>query len=94
MDFTYYNGPLTICSGSQYRVRLESKLRKLTGEKIIVGPLDASIRKCIESGKIDAGKGEVLLDIARFCDMSYMNPESDPPSRSTIIAWSDAIESI
>ena len=94
MDFTYYNGPLTICSGSQYRVRLENKLRRLTGEKIIIGPLDATIQKCIDAGKIDVEKGKVLLEISKFCDYSYICPEFDSPPRATIIAWSEAIESI
>ncbi|MBR6203764.1 MAG: hypothetical protein IKQ60_01680 [Candidatus Methanomethylophilaceae archaeon] len=94
MTETCYNGPLTICSGSQYRIRLEGKLKKLLGEKRIIGPLEIPIRKCIESGAIDVRKGEVLIEISRFCDAAYTLPESASPSEETIKSWSEVIEAL
>ena len=94
MTVTYYNGPLTICSGSQYRIRLEGKLRRLLGGERIVGPLDAPIKKCVEKGAIDASTGERLIEISRFCDAAYTMPESEPPSEETIKSWSDIIEAL
>ena len=94
MSMTYYNGPLTICSGSQYRIRLEGKLRKLLGEERIVGPLEIPIRKCIERGVIDARSGEELIEISRFCDAAYTVPEGLPPTEETIKSWSEVIEAL
>ena len=94
MTETYFNGPLTICSGSQYRIRLEGKLRKLLGEDVLIGPLDVPIRKCVENGSIDAGTGETLIRISKFCDTAYTLPEHEPPSQETIKSWSDVIDSL
>ncbi len=94
MTVTCYNGPRTICSGSQYRIRLEGKLRRLLGGERIVGPLDASIKKCVEKGAIDASTGEQLIEISRFCDAAYTMPESEPPSEEMIKSWSDIIEAL
>ncbi len=94
MTETCCNGPLTICSVSQYRIRLEGKLKKLLGEERIIGPLEIPIRKCIESGAIDADKGKELIEISRFCDAAYTLPESAPPSEETIKSWSGVIEAL
>ena len=94
MESTYYNGPLTICSGNQYRIRLEEKLRHLLGEKIIVGPMDASIRKCEKKGLINPDTAKTLLEISEFCDRSYTFPESESPSEAVIKGWSDVIDDL
>lgn len=94
MDDVYFNGPLTICSGSQYRIRLESKLAAILDEDRIIGPLDPLIIKGVESGKIDPGLKDTLLQISKFCDSAFMLPEYDPPSSDIIKSWSDVIESL
>ncbi len=94
MSEVYFNGPLTICSGIQYRIRLENKLRRLLDEDIILGPMDASIRKCVETGKIPADLLDTLLEISQFCDVSYTNPEFDSPPESVIKEWSDVIDKL
>lgn len=94
MSEVHFNGPLTICSGIQYRIRLEIKLRKLLGEDIIIGPMDASIRRCVESGEISEEVGGTLLEVSKFSDMCYTVPEFDPPSEETIKRWSDVIDSL
>ena len=92
MAETYFNGPLTICSGSQYRIRLESKLRRILGEQRIVGPLDGPIKKCVEKGDIDENTGKTLLEISSFCDAAFTVPERMPPSVETIKSWSEVID--
>ncbi len=94
MDEVYFNGPLTICSGSQYRVRLECKLKAILNEDRIVGPLDPYIVKGVETGKIDPTLKEDLLRISEFCDCAYMLPGYDSPSSETVKSWSDVIESL
>ncbi len=90
----YFNGPLTICSGSQYRYRLENKLKMILGEDRIIGPLDPYIIKGVEAGKIDSGKKDTLLEISKFCDNAYMLPGYDSPSSETVKSWSDVIEEL
>ena len=92
MSEVYFNGPLTICSGNQYRIRLENKLKTMLGEERIIGPMDASINKCMEKGIISEELGKILLDISKFCDESYMCPELDSPSEETIKSWSEVID--
>ena len=94
MSEVYFNGPLTICSGSQYRIRLEGKLRAFLGVERITGPLDPSIRECVEKGLISESDGETLLRISEFCDVAYTCPEREPPSPETIRSWSDTIDSL
>ncbi len=94
MSEVYFNKPLTGCSGSQYRIRLEGKLRNLLDEKMIIGPMDAAIIKCVEEGKIPAEKKDDLLEISKFCDFAFSCPEFPSPSRDTIRAWSDVIDSL
>lgn len=94
MEEVYFNGPRTICSGSQYRCRLENKLRSILGEERIVGPLDPFIKKGVESGKIPADLEPTLVEISKFCDNAYMLPEEAAPSAETLRDWSDVIDSI
>ena len=42
MEEVYFNGPMTICSGSQYRIRLERKL-KSRAEEIVGEEFDLRI---------------------------------------------------
>ncbi len=94
MEEVYFNGPLTICSGSQYRIRLERKLKIILDEDRIIGPLDPFIIKGVESGKIDPGLKDTLLQISEFCDCAYMLPGYDSPPSDVVKSWSDVIESL
>jgi hypothetical protein len=89
-----FNEPKSICSGSQYRVRLERKLEMMLGEDKIIGPLDPFIKRAVDEGKITGNVGEELYQISKFCDEAYMLPKDDCPSFEQIKSWSDTIDSL
>jgi hypothetical protein len=92
MTDVYFNESKSICSGNQYRVRLEYKLRNILGEEKIIGPLDPFIKKAVDNGKISGEVGRNLCQISKFCDKAYMLPEEDCPSFEQIKGWSDIID--
>lgn len=93
MDIVYYNTSKAYLSAYQYRNRMERKLKMILNEDRIVGPLDPFIRKCAESGKIDASLEEPLIQIAKYCDRVVMSTDSqDFPSFKELKSWSDIIE--
>ncbi len=94
MDEILTSGPLTICSASQYRYRIELKLKSMLGEKDINGPLDPFIKRCSEEGKIDIQTEKTLLEIARFCDIGSYHPLEYGVTVSKIMGWSDFIEAL
>ena len=94
MTDVYFNEPKSICSGSQYRVRLERKLASMLGEERIIGPLDPFIKRAVDEGKISGEVGDELYRISRFCDEVFMLPEDRCPDFEQIKAWSDIIEAL
>jgi len=94
MTDVFFNESKSICSGNQYRVRLEQKLKLMLGEERIVGPLDPFIKRAVNEGKISKDVGKDLCAISRFCDEAYMLPEVECPTFEQIKAWSDVIDDL
>ncbi len=94
MTDVFFNESKSICSGSQYRVRLEHKLKTMLGEDRIIGPLDPFIKRAVDEGKIKKEVGKDLCAISRFCDDAYMLPEADCPTFEQIKTWSDIIDGL
>ena len=95
MDEVYFNTSKAYLSAFQYRNRMERKLKAILGEEKVVGPLDPLIRKGVEKGLIDAGKGERLIMISSYCDSVFMATDrQDFPTFKELKSWSDVIESL
>ena len=95
MDEVYFNTSKAYLSAFQYRNRMERKLKAILGEEKVVGPLDPLIRKGVEKGLIDAGKGERLIMISNYCDSVFMATDmQDFPTFKELKSWSDVIESL
>ncbi|MBR3477162.1 MAG: hypothetical protein IKH39_08455 [Candidatus Methanomethylophilaceae archaeon] len=95
MDEVHFDTCKAYLSASQYRCRMERKLKVILGEDRIVGPLDPFIQKGIDKGLIDPEKGESLIMISKYCDSVFMATDrEDFPTFKELKSWSDVIEAL
>lgn len=89
------NTSKSICSASQYRIRLEEKLKALLGEERIAGTLDPYINRAADSGKISAEDAETLLKISKYIDHSYTTCDGCRlMTFDRLKSWSEVVERI
>jgi hypothetical protein len=94
-DIVYLNTSKAILFASQYRCRIEKRLREILGEERIIGPLDPYIKRAVESGDIDEAEGESLIKIGKFCDSVLLSYDyCKPTSYDRMRSWSDKVAKI
>ena len=94
-DIVYLNTSKAILFASQYRCRMEKRLKEILGEERIIGPLDPYISRAVEIGKIDSAEGESLTKIGKFCDSVLLSYDyCKPTSYGRMKSWSDKVAKI
>jgi len=90
-----YNSPKAICTASQIRSKLESKLKLRLGESKIVGPLDPYIRKMCEQGMIDEATRDELIKVSLYCEEVLLTSHmKEIPPFEQLVEWSKLIDTL
>ena len=90
-----YNSPKAICTASQIRSKLESKLRVMLGEQRLIGPLDPYIKKACELGKIDEVTRDTLIKVSLYCEEVLLTSHmTEIPPFETLVEWSKLVDTL
>ncbi len=90
-----YNSAKAVCTATQIRNKLTSKLGKMLGGERIVGSLDRYIVSAAEKGMIDEAKKEELLKISRYCDnVLFTSDYTDIPEFEILLEWSRVVDEL
>jgi len=90
-----YNSAKAICTATQIRNKLVSKLGKMLGGERIVGSLDRYIESAAEKGMFDDAKKKELLKISRYCDsVLFTSDYTDIPEFDVLLEWSKVVDEL
>jgi len=90
-----FNSPKAICTASQIRSKLDQKLRKMLGEKSLIGPLDPYIIRAYGQENFDTATKDELLKISLYCDRVLLSSDfSDIPEFDKLVEWSKLVDEL